>query len=210
MLRSLSYAIGFLLMLSFTSCDSEEDLVSEQYAAEPTVASNETALLEQEQFSDLLRDRLALSSPGKHYRQGCGCVKVLSRLSSSGEVNPPLLTTNGQMRGTLRGETYFEANLGNVVGIGSELDNDPASFFGTLRLTNRRGTLTFRDVGALEQVPNGLGTSFSRVVEGTGSYSGASGFLFLNLIADDTGLNFDGIVRGETYCGEHSVKLDGI
>lgn len=211
MLRLLPYSICFFLIFSFASCDSEEDLISESYSSEPTIASDETALLAQEQFSNLIRDRLALSSPSMQDRRGCGCVNVLSRLSSTGEINPPLLTTSGQMRGSLRGTTRYEAYLADVVELSSEYNpprNPSASFTGTLTLTNKKGSLTFRDVGALEQGPNGLGTSFSRVIEGTDSYSGASGFLFLNLIADDTGLNFDGIVRGEIYCAAHSAKYD--
>lgn len=210
MLRLSRYFVCFLLMFYFSSCDSDEDWLSESASSDPTLRADELEPLEEEHFSDLIRSRLGTADIGSRFRQSCGCRKILARLSSSGQINPPLLTTTGKMYGTLKGNTSYKAYLADLVQISSDFGNDPiypsASFIGTLTLTNRKGSITFRDIGVFEQIPNGLGTSFARVIEGTDFYRGASGFLFLNLISDDTGLNFEGMVRGEIYCSEHGIK----
>jgi len=199
-------------ILFFSGCehDADEALSFEGNSSDLSTNAHQNESLVQEGFSDLVGDRLALANRKKHGTHRCGCQKVLARLSSTAQINPPLLTATGPMVGTLRGTVNYEAYLADIVEISSGFGNDPvnstASFTGTWTLTNKKGTLTFRDVGVFEQIPNSLGTSFSRVINGTGIYTGASGFLFLNFISDDTGLSFEEILRGEIYCGKHSIK----
>lgn len=140
----------------------------------------------------------------------CLCRKIKAKISSSGQINPPLLTATGRMRGNLKGAVDYVAYLEDIIPITSNFGNDPvnpsASFTGTWTLTNRKGVLTFRDVGAFEQVPNGLGSSYSVVIDGTGRYSGVSGYLFLNIISDDTGLSFEEDIQGKIFCQQHAAQ----
>jgi hypothetical protein len=142
----------------------------------------------------------------------CGCGKIKARLSSMGAIDPPLLTATGEMRGNLKGTVNYVANLADVVPMASGSGNDPvnatASFLGTWTLTSKKGVLTFRDVGVFEQVPNGLGSSFSTVIDGTGHYTGAYGYLFLSFVSDETGLNFQEDLRGELFCEKHNDSLE--
>ncbi len=48
---------------------------------------------------------------------------------------------------------------------------------------------------------------FSNVIDGTGCYSGASGFLFVSFVADETGLVFEEEHRGEIFCQDHNDDL---
>lgn len=194
--------------------DSEEALFSGSDSSQQLLNLDQTDFLEQENFSNVVRDRLSITSSNPSDNRSCGCKRVLSRLSSSAQIIPPLLVAGGPMRGTLRGNVKYEAYLADIVPVSSGFGNDPinatASFTGTWTLTNRKGTLTFRDVGTFEQVPNGLGTSFSRVVDGTGQYDGASGYLFLSFISNDTGDAFEEILRGEIYCSKHTSQTSSV
>ena len=72
-----------------------------------------------------------------------------------------------------------------------------SSYTGDLQITTPKGTLTTRSVGVFEGGPFGRGTQFDRVIAGTGLYSGASGFLYFNFEANDTGAAFTSSVVGE-------------
>jgi len=162
--------------------------------------------------SELTADEIALAKTSDHKDRGCRCGKIKARLSATGEINPPLLTATGEMRGNLRGTVNYVGYLEDFSPITSNFGNDPinpsASFSGTWTLTTDDGDLTFRDIGTFEQVPNGIGTSFSQVIDGTGCYSGASGYLFINIITDETGLNFEEHHRGEIFCQRHTRNTD--
>lgn len=137
----------------------------------------------------------------------CECGKIKSTLSSTAVITPPVMNATGEMEGDLEGTVNYIAYLDDMVPISSNNGNDPvnpmASFSGTWTLTTEDGEITFRDIGVFEQIPNGRGVSYSVVIGGTGCYSGATGYLNLSFITDETGLNFEEKLRGEITCEEH-------
>lgn len=157
--------------------------------------------------ADLAGNGTTLAKKG-HDDDDCGCGKIKAKLLATGQINPPLLIATGEMRGDLKGTVNYVAYLADIVPLISSAGNDPvnptASLLGTWTLTTKNGVLTFRDVGTFEQVPNGIGTSFSTVIGGTGCYSGASGFLFVSFVADETGLIFNEEHRGRIFCQKHN------
>ena len=77
----------------------------------------------------------------------CGCGKIKAKLLATAQINPPLLTATGEMRGDLKGTVNYVANLADIVPMTSISGNDPvnpsASLLGTWTLTTKEGSLTF-------------------------------------------------------------------
>jgi hypothetical protein len=109
-------------------------------------------------------------------------------------------TTVGQIRGNLKGTTQFTgdpASLAEIVSQSSPPLNTIFSYTGDLVITTKDGTLTTRSVGVFESVPSGIGTQFDRVMDGTGAFRGATGFLFFNFQANADLTHFTSTIGGE-------------
>jgi hypothetical protein len=111
-------------------------------------------------------------------------------------------TTTGEIKsGFLKGMTNFTGDPLSLTQITSAASPpvvpETFSYTGDLQITTPKGTLTTRSVGVFEGVPLGRGAQFDRVIAGTGLYSGATGFLYFNFEADDTGAAFTSTVNGE-------------
>ncbi|RIK71197.1 hypothetical protein DCC62_22105 [candidate division KSB1 bacterium] len=186
--KVLLSVVGFIAVFLLVACAKEDPISAE-------LSGDESAVL---------------AKKGQD-KDDCGCRKIEARLSSTGQIDPPLLTATGEMRGDLKGTVNYVANLADVVPMSSGFGNDPvkptASFLGAWTLTSKKGVLTFRDVGVFEQVPNGLGTSFSTVIDGTGRFAGVSGYLFLSFVSDETGLNFEEELKGKIFCKKHGDEV---
>lgn len=111
-------------------------------------------------------------------------------------------TTAGEIKsGFLKGETTFTGDPSSLTPItGSTappVELQTFSYTGELEITTAKGTLTTRSVGVFEGVPFGRGSQFDHVIDGTGLYAGANGFLYFNFVADETGGAFTSTVSGE-------------
>ena len=128
------------------------------------------------------------------------CHKINTTITSVADLST--FTTQGEIKsGFLKGTTVFIGDAESLTLITSE--NSPPvvpstfSYTGNLEITTKKGTLTTRGVGLFEAGPLGLGTQFDRVIDGTGLFEGADGYLFFNFETDDSGSVFTGSVIGE-------------
>jgi hypothetical protein len=115
-------------------------------------------------------------------------------------ANLATFTTVGQIHGTLKGTTQFTgdpASLAEIVSQSSPALNTTFSYTGDLVITTKDGTLITRSVGVFESVPFGIGTQFDRVMDGTGAFLGATGFLFFNFQANADLTHFMSTIAGE-------------
>jgi len=140
---------------------------------------------------------ICLPSQAKAQEQ---CHKINTTLTSIADFDT--FTTEGEIKsGFLKGTTMLIGDPTSQTPITSEalppLEPLTFSYTGNLEITTRKGILITRSVGVFEAVPFGLGTQFDRVIDGTGLFDGAEGYLFLNYKADDTGGGFTSSVRGE-------------
>ena len=110
-------------------------------------------------------------------------------------------TTQGTIEGDVDGTTMFTGDGLSLTQIVSTthppVEPLTFSYTGTLVITTDDGTLTTRGVGVFESGPNGVGTQFDRVIEGTGAFQDATGELYFNFMTDDTGVNLTSDVSGE-------------
>jgi hypothetical protein len=135
----------------------------------------------------------------------CGCRAIEATLFSSADFNA--FTAEGIIVGDLDGSIMFTGDPNSVAQITSQtfppLNPTTSSFTSQLEITTDDGMLTTRGVGVAEFGPFGVGAEFHRIIAGTGAFSEATGTLYFNVVADETGANFVEDVSGEicTPCG---------
>jgi hypothetical protein len=127
-----------------------------------------------------------------------GCKTIKATMTTVADL--AAFTTVGQIRGNLKGTTQFTgdpASLAQMVSQSSPPLNTTFSYTGDLVITTKDGTLTTRSVGVFESVPLGIGTQFDRVMDGTGAFRGATGFLFFHFQANADLTQFTSTIAGE-------------
>jgi len=150
-------------------------------------------------FSVIVTSGLVRPSPAE---AGDNCYKIITTQSAS--LLPPFNTEGEVKSGILKGSTNFTGDESSITPI-SDLTTPPfssggvVSYTGELLFTTRKGTLTTQGVGVFELGPFGRGNQFDRVIEGTGEFDGATGFLYFDFEADESGNNFASTVTG-TIC----------
>lgn len=130
-----------------------------------------------------------------------GCEEIEATIRSTADFDN--FTTAGVIEGDLDGTTMLTGDVSSIAVVdGGTLSplRPTLSYTAELEITTEDGVLTTRTVGVFEQGPNGVGTQFENIVSGTGEFSDASGYLFLNFTADETGANFTSAVTG-VICG---------
>jgi hypothetical protein len=111
-------------------------------------------------------------------------------------------TTSGTISGDLEGTTFFQGDASSLTPVSGNTApplNPTDHYTGDLTITTRQGTLVTRSVGVFEFAPNGLGTQFDRVLSerSTGKFTGATGQLYFNFVANSTLSGF-----ASTYTGQ--------
>jgi len=143
-------------------------------------------------------------SPSDHE----GCEDIEATIRSTADFDN--FTTAGVIEGDLDGTTMLTGDVSSIAVVNGETLpplRSTVSYTGQLEITTEDGVLTTRTVGVFEQGPNGVGTQFENIVSGTGEFGNASGYLFLNFIADETGANFTSAVTG-VLCGADDDSND--
>jgi hypothetical protein len=133
-----------------------------------------------------------------HARADGDCKTIKATMTTIADL--AAFTTVGQIRGNLKGTTQFTGDPASLVPIMSEPSpplNPTFSYTGDLVITMKDGTLTTRSVGVFETVSFGVGTQFDRVIDGTGAFRGATGFLFFNFQANADLTHFTSTISGE-------------
>jgi hypothetical protein len=133
-----------------------------------------------------------------HARADGDCKTIKATMTTIADL--AAFTTVGQIRGNLKGTTQFTGDPASLVPIMSEPSpplNPTFSYTGDLVITMKDGTLTTRSVGVFETVSFGVGTQFDRVMDGTGAFRGATGFLFFNFQANADLTHFTSTIGGE-------------
>jgi hypothetical protein len=137
--------------------------------------------------------------------EDCGCRDIEATLFSSADFNT--FTAEGTIVGDLEGSISFTGDPNSVSQITSQtfppLNPTTSSFTSQLEITTDEGAFTTRGVGVAEFGPFGVGVEFHHLIAGTGAFSEATGTLYFNVVADETGANFVEDVSGEicTPCG---------
>jgi hypothetical protein len=127
-----------------------------------------------------------------------GCKMINATMTTIADL--ATFTTVGQIRGNLKGMTQFTGDPASLAQIASQSSpplNTTFSYTGDLVITTKDGTLTTRSVGVFESVPFGIGTQFDRVMDGTGAFRGATGFLFFHFQANADLTRFTSTIAGE-------------
>jgi hypothetical protein len=133
-----------------------------------------------------------------HARADGDCKTIKATMATIADL--AAFTTVGQIRGNLKGTTQFTgdpASLAPIMSTPSPPLNPTFSYTGDLVITTKDGTLTTRSVGIFESVSFGVGTQFDRVVDGTGTFQGVTGFLFFNFRANADLTRFTSTIAGE-------------
>lgn len=131
--------------------------------------------------------------------KNCGCRDIKATLFSTADFST--FTAEGTIVGDLDGSISFTGDPNSVAQITSAtfppLNSTTSSFTSQLEITTDDGMLTTRGVGVAEFGPFGVGAEFHRIIAGTGAFSEATGTLYFNVVADETGANFVEDVSGE-------------
>lgn len=127
---------------------------------------------------------------------GVKCKNVKGSLTSVADLAN--FTTEGTIRGSFRGATSFVgdgASLAPIMSAQSPPLAPTFSYTGDLTIHTKKGSITTRGVGVFELIPFGLGTQFDTVIDGTGDFAGATGFLQFSFRANAAA---DGFVSSYT------------
>lgn len=109
---------------------------------------------------------------------------LVERLSTDGCRPGDASCFLGEVDGNhgLRGTTYFKGEQGAAFPSGAPTFR---SYVGNFEYTTATGTLTMREMGFSEPSANstpsgGVVNAFQRIVDGTGEFAGATGYLFVS------------------------------
>jgi hypothetical protein len=119
----------------------------------------------------------------------------LTEVSSTEGCNPGLASCFlGEVDGNhgLRGTTHFAADSARA---GPATSPSFISYSGPFEYRTNNGTLTMRETGVTTNNAEGVVTAYQEIVQGTGLYAGASGYLFVS--GQKTGGMITTFVKGE-------------
>jgi hypothetical protein len=172
MTRYLTLAPLALIVVSLLGCDQAGELSAPKEAD-----------------ADL---RAATAKIGKKIGKKCGCWDVEATLFTAADFET--FTAEGTIVGDLEGSVSITGDPNSLTPVSSDVfpPVNPAtlSFTTQLEITTEEGALTTRVVGVIESGPFGAAAEFHRVLSGTGAYAGATGTLYANSVADETGASF--------------------
>lgn len=120
---------------------------------------------------------------------------TLTEVSSTEGCNPGLTSCFlGEVDGNhgLRGTTHFAADSARA---GPATSPAFISYSGPFEYRTDRGTLSMRETGVTTNGPDGVVTAYQQIVQGTGLYAGASGYLFVS--GEKSAGMIDTFVKGE-------------
>jgi hypothetical protein len=191
------YRIGLLITTVFLLLNCTEDSTSSVATHSSEASLNKSVEEEGNTHCGAINSHLTLISRAKEE----------SSVFRKNDLSELLRVSKGELQGNLQGTVEYVTSLHDNVAITSRVGNPPAnqtvSYTGTLTITTRDGKLVFRDVGVLEQIPNGLGSSIAILVEAEGSYSGARGYLQFTYITSENQNSLEGNITGYITCSLH-------
>jgi hypothetical protein len=130
---------------------------------------------------------------------GAACEKIDASYVAA--PDPDSFSSTGEITsGLLQGATRFTGDTASLVQLSAPVfpPVEPLTFAytGDTMITTAQGSLTVRGAGVFERVPSGRGTLLNRVIDGTGIFTGSTGFLFFNFNFGEQGM-FESTVAGE-------------